>query len=297
MKKAFALPLCLMILPLFAQNVRTPSGTVRRFENFKSKFVDARTIDVWLPENYSPQKKYAVLYMHDGQMLFDSANTWTQTEWGVDETLTQLMTDKKIRECIVVGIWNNGRKRHAEYFPQKALVYLPEYGKQQLMPLLAEGPMGDNYLKFLVTELKPFIDSTFSTLKDQQNTFIAGSSMGGLISLYAICEYPNVFYGAACLSTHWTGTYTADNNPIPDAILQYMKNHLPAPSNHKIYFDHGTATLDSLYAPFQIKADEIMKQKGYTSANWMSKVYPGENHTETAWRKRFAVPAEFLLKK
>ena len=76
----------------------------------------------------------------------------------------------------------------------------------------------DAYLKFLVTELKPFIDSTFSVATDRSNTFIAGSSMGGLISMYAVCEYPAVFGGAACLSTHWPGIFTAENNPIPEAF-------------------------------------------------------------------------------
>jgi predicted alpha/beta superfamily hydrolase len=159
------------------------------------------------------------------------------------------------------------------------------------------GPNSDNYLKFVVTELKPFIDSTFSTLKDQPNTFISGSSMGGLISMYAICEYPEVFGGAACLSTHWPGTFTVENNPVPDAFLKYLKDHLPLPANHRIYFDYGSETLDALYKPFQLQADEIMKAKGYTLKNWVTREFPGDNHSEKAWNKRFSIPALFLLEK
>ena len=308
----FTLPAFIILVLLlvgensFGQKVVVSSGTVTRFENFTSKYVDPRNVDVWLPDNYSNSKKYAVFYMQDGQMLFDSTHTWTHQEWGVDETLGKLMKEKKIRDCIVVGIWNIGEKRHAEYCPQKPVESLSS--KQLDTLYTAKNPYGqlvfgnnkinsDNYLKFLINELKPFIDSTFSTLKDQQNTFIAGSSMGGLISFYAICEYPNVFGGAACLSTHWTVLYRADHNPAPAAIFEYMKNHLPSPKDHKIYFDHGTTTLDTLYAPFQKEADEVMKAHGYTSKNWETKVFNGESHSEQSWRKRFDIPALFLLKK
>jgi len=100
--------------------VPTPEqGRVVRHENFTSAHVTPRHVDVWLPAHYTPGKKYAVLYMQDGQMLFDSALTWNKQEWGVDETLTMLMEGKEIKDCIVVGIWNGGRSRHAEYFPQK----------------------------------------------------------------------------------------------------------------------------------------------------------------------------------
>lgn len=281
------------------------NGTTRRFSDFNSKYVDSRNIDIWLPDGYDAKKKYAVLYMHDGQMLFDSTINWNHQEWGIDETLGKLIKEKKIKDCIVVGIWNTP-KRHVEYFPQKALDYLSDSEKTDLLNitvgenkilLMEGGPISDNYLKFIVNELKPFIDSGFSTLKDQQNTFISGSSMGGLISMYAICEYPEVFGGAACLSTHWPGTFTVENNPVPAAFLKYLKDHLPLPANHRIYFDYGSETLDALYKPFQLQADEIMKAKGYTSKNWISLEFPGENHSEKAWNKRFNIPAQFLLEK
>jgi enterochelin esterase-like enzyme len=289
----------------FENQVQTAYGTIKRFENFPSVHVGARNIDVWLPDGYDPGKKYAVLYMHDGQMLFDSTTNWNRQEWGIDETLGKLIKEKKIKDCIAVGIWNTS-KRHVEYFPQKALAYLSDSEKTDLlnitvgenkMRLMESGPISDNYLKFIVTELKPFIDSTFSTFKDQPNTFISGSSMGGLISMYAICEYPDIFGGAACLSTHWPGTLPGENNPVPSALLIYMQDHLPFPVNHKIYFDYGSETLDAFYKPFQLKADEIMKAKGYSSVNWITREFPGENHSEKAWNKRFNIPVVFLLGK
>jgi DUF1680 family protein/enterochelin esterase-like enzyme len=282
------------------------SGRVQRLKNFKSAFVDARNVDVWLPEGYSEKKKYAVLYMHDGQMLYDSATTWNKQEWGVDEVVGKLIAERKIRDCIVVGVWNNVQYRHIEYFPQKALEYLTPAEKTELLNtttgeekkrLLFDGPVSDNYLKFLVRELKPAIDSSFSTLADRQNTFIAGSSMGGLISMYAICEYPGIFGGAACISTHWPGTFKSQDNPVPGAFLTYLKNHLPSPKDHKIYFDFGSATLDAMYKPYQQQADVIMKAKGFTSENWITKEFPGEDHSERAWRKRLDIPLVFLLGK
>lgn len=291
--------ICCLLTGFFvsAQTPYVQTGSIRRMENFPSKYVQPRNVDVWLPENYSPKKKYAVLYMHDGQSLFDATITWNKQEWAVDETLGKLIKEKKIRKCIVVGIWNNGAQRHAEYFPQRALDNPTIKNFPYLSQLFPDGPLANNYLQFIVKELKPYIDSTFSTLPDQENTFIAGSSMGALISIYAICEYPSVFHGAACLSTHWTGIFKAENNPVPAALVEYLKSNLPMPYNHKIYFDYGSKTLDSLYAPFQAMVDGVMKSKGYTTDNWITKEFPGEDHSESAWRRRFAIPAVFLLHK
>jgi predicted alpha/beta superfamily hydrolase len=289
-----------------AQQMPVPSsGKIERISNFNSKFVDARHVDVWLPEGYSTDKKYAVLYMHDGQMLYDSAAAWNKQEWGVDETLGLLMKDKKIKDCIVVGIWNSGKNRHIDYFPQKPFESLTPFQKDTLLKanrtngavVFSGKVQSDAYLKFLVTELKPFIDSTYSTLTNRSNTFIAGSSMGGLISMYAICEYPNVFGGAACLSTHWPGTFTTHNNPIPAAFVRYMKKHLPSPKNHRIYFDFGTATLDALYEPYQLQVDAVMKQKRFNAKNWKTLKFEGADHSENAWRNRLTQPILFLMGK
>ncbi len=288
-----------------AQVPNVSSGSIQRFENFQSKYVDARKVDVWLPEDYSSKKKYAVLYMQDGNALFDSTIMWNHQEWAVDETVTKMLNENKIKDIIIVGIWNNGAKRHPEYFPQKPFETLTKTQQEFITQQLQQKgriketfkPISDSYLKFLVQELKPFIDSEFSTKKDRQNTFIAGSSMGGLISLYAICEYPNVFSGAACMSTHWPGIFTIDNNPIPSAFANYLQNHLPKPNSHKIYFDYGDQTLDAMYPTLQKKVDEVLKAKGFTSKNWVTKFFPGENHSEVAWAKRLQTPLLFLLKK
>lgn len=288
----------------FAQLPRVASGKLERIENLASNYITPRNVDVWLPEGYDGKKKYAVLYMHDGQMLFDSTTTWNKQAWDIDETLGRLLKERKVRDVIVVGVWNT-TTRYTDYFPQRAFESLTHAERDTLYAivqrsgasLFAAGPINsDNYLKFLVTELKPYIDSHYATRQGRGDTFIAGSSMGGLISMYAICEYPDVFGGAACISTHWPGIFTADN-PIPKAFYEYLKQHLPNPKKHKIYFDYGDATLDALYPPLQKEVDKIMQEKGWTSRNWMTKYFPGENHSERAWRKRFDIPMIFLLGK
>lgn len=289
----------------YTQVINVSNGRIVSFKDFPSKFVTARNVDVWLPDSYSSQKTYSVLYMQDGQMLFDSSNTWLHQEWGVDETMGRLLSEKKIKDCIVVGIWNAGAQRHTDYFPQKPFEALTAIQRDTIYKAVRpnndrvfSGTVhADNYLKFLVTELKPFIDSSFSVKKGRANTFIAGSSMGGLISMYAICEYPNVYGGAACLSTHWTGIFTNKNNPIPQAFLDYLSKHIPSTKDHKLYFDRGTATLDSLYGPYQLKADAIIYNAGYSNNNFMTKVFEDAIHSERAWANRLDIPILFLLKK
>lgn len=289
-----------------AQNPQKASaGKIEHIENFTSKFVEPRNIDIWLPENYDGKKKFAVLYMHDGQMLFDSATTWNHQSWNIDDVATKLMQTGKTHDFIVVGVWNAGKQRHANYFPQKPFESLNFVEKDSITKRLqAKGrtkdffqPNSDNYLKFLVSELKPMIDKKYKVYTQKQHTFIAGSSMGGLISMYAICEYPSVFGGAACLSTHWVGTFSTENNPIPNAFMAYLKKHLPNPQKHKIYFDCGDETLDALYPAIQKQIDEVMKAKGFNEKNWQTQYFKGKDHSEKSWNERLDIPLIFLFGK
>jgi predicted alpha/beta superfamily hydrolase len=282
---------------------KASSGKIDKYENFQSKYVTERNVEVWLPDGYSPKNKYAVVYMHDGQMLFDASTSWNQQSWDVDDVAAKLIQEGKVQNFIVVGIWNGGKTRHADYFPQKPYESLTQEQRDFIIKQLQSlgntevfKPVSDNYLKFMVTELKPFIDKKYSVYTDRKHTFIAGSSMGGLISMYAICEYPKIFGGAACLSTHWPGTFSLENNPIPDAFVNYLKTNLPDPKTHKIYFDYGDQTLDAMYAPLQKKANDAMKSKGFSDKNWITKFFPGDDHSEKSWNRRLHFPLEFLLK-
>jgi predicted alpha/beta superfamily hydrolase len=296
--------LTLSLFLVFGGNARAEvsKGTLERITNFPSINVAPRNIDIWLPEGYDSTRKYAVIYMHDGQMLFDSTTTWNKQEWGADEVAASLMAENKIRPCIIVGVWNNGDYRYSEYYPEKSLTFLSERRRAKLIRKTKMGePLADEYLLFLVKELKPYIDSHYSTFTDRENTVIMGSSMGGLISLYAICEFPDVFSGAGCISTHLpmigVNLFRKNDNRVAKSFRKYLTEHLPSPKDHKIYFDHGTKTLDATYEPYQKKVDRLMTEAGYTEKNWTTRKYEGHDHSERSWNSRLSVPFVFLLGK
>jgi predicted alpha/beta superfamily hydrolase len=279
--------------PVFAQTPSVAAGKVERYENFKSAFISPRTIDVWLPENYDSNKPLGVLYMHDGQMLFDSLHTWNKQEWGVDETLSALASSSSCQQTIVVGIWNTAQRRQ-EYFPQKVFDDLPLPLRDSIGKDIGGSPRSDAYLAFIVTELKPFIDSIYATKRDKEHTLIAGSSMGALISFYAVCEYPHVFSGAACISTHWPGSVYRNTKEVPEAFARYANRHLPLPPA-KLYFDSGTIGLDSLYRYGDALIQKALAERGYTRKNYRIKLFNGADHSEKSWNKRLYAPMRYLL--
>jgi len=271
------------------------SDTYLRYENFPSKYVLPRNVEVWLPPKYDQMDSLPVLYMFDGQDIFHGHRSWLGNYdhgWQVDETLDSLANAGVVPEVMVVGIFHTGERRVSEYMPAK-----PEALVQQRMQeadprfkkLFENKEISSNeQLRFIVEELKPFIDGNFKTRKDPANTFISGSSMGGLISAYAICEYPEVFGGAACISTHW---------PALDGVfVEYIKTNLPDPKTHKIYFDFGTEGLDGEYEPYQVVVDSLMEARGFEKEiNWMTRKFEGHDHNSLGWRPRFHIPMTFLL--
>lgn len=284
-----------------ATSYKVTSGKLEALGNVPSKYITPRQVHVWLPDDYPEADEYAVIYMHDGQMLFDAAQSWNDQEWKVDEVLGRLLTEPKLqRKAIVVGVANGGELRHREYFPQKAFEMMDagvqnnirsEYEQLSDQELLA-----DNYLKFLVEELKPIIDKKYATSQDKDLTCIMGSSMGGLISLYAYCEYPEVFGRAACLSTHWTGIFSNVSNPIPDALLAYLDQHLPeGGAGGRMYFDLGTETLDTLYLPHQMRVDSLISKRDYSRNQIRTRIFKGHKHDEASWASRLNIPLSFLL--
>jgi predicted alpha/beta superfamily hydrolase len=226
--------------------------------------------------------------MQDGQNLFDPAISFGGQAWEVDQVLCRLIQSHQAPAAIIVGIWNTGSHRFADYMPQQAVT-------GEVVAHYAGGPTvsaaeldSDAYLKFIVTELKPAIDRTYRTQPDPAHTFLMGSSMGGLISAYAMAEYPTVFGGAACLSTHW---------PAGDgAVVDWLARHLPDPATHRFYFDHGDHGLDAQYASYQQRMDAALRAGGYTAdKNGLTRTFPGASHDEKSWRERVDLPLRFLL--
>lgn len=267
-------------------------GKIDRIDLFESKYVIPRRVDIWTPPTYTAvrMQRYEVLYMHDGENVFDSTSSkWSHTDWGIDETITRLMVEGSIQPTMVVAMWSTDI-RAAEYMPQKLPDSLSSMGLNRMIQKLNKtGICSDNYLRFIVEEVKPYVDSHYRTLPGRQDTVIMGASMGGLISMYAMCEYPQVFSGAGCVSTHF---------PIGRGIaLKYLQEHLPDPKDHKFYFDFGTKTVDKSYERYQVRADRILSEGGYRQpVNWITRKFEGLMHSETDWRKRVHIPLEFLLK-
>ncbi len=271
------------------------TGATESWHRVPSRHVDARDVDVWLPPSYGrePERRYPVLYMHDGQNLFDPSLSYTGIDWDIDGAMTRLIEagdvgPGNIREAIVVGV-SNTPLRFAEYMP-KAPVRTATVGSG-----IEGGPVGppedlrsDDYLRFLVDELKPFIDAQYRTQPGRDETFVMGSSMGGLISLYAIARYPKVFGGVGAVSTHW---------PACDGcMVDWFGAHLPDARTHRLYFDYGTAGIDARYAPYQIRMDAALRDAGYVEGReWITRSFDGADHNEAAWRARVDLPLRFLL--
>lgn len=259
------------------------------FRPLAAKAVASRDVWVWLPPGYDDARaRYPVIYMHDGQNLFDVATSNFGMEWGIDETMTQLIAGGVVRPAIIVGV-RSSDKRFEEYMPKKAVgTDVVSTGIEGRPTYRAADLIADRYLAFLAGELKPFIDRTYRTLPGRDETFIAGPSMGGLISAYAVSEHPDVFGAAACVSTHW---------PAGDGgAVDYFARALPSPGAHRFYFDFGTATLDALYEPFQRRMDAAMEARGYRrGVDWVTLKFDGAEHNEKAWAARADQLLIFLL--
>lgn len=226
-----------------------------------------RRIWMYLPKGYATsKKKYPVLYMHDGQNLFNE-QTATFGEWGIDEALDSLQP-KTGKEAIVVGIDNGVKARINEYSPYDN----QKFGKGE----------GSQYVDFIVSTLKPFIDNTFRTLKDSNNTFIAGSSLGASISLYALAKYPNIFAGAGIFSpAFWT-------TPALYSDVEKAKWS----TKKKIFFYAGGKESDDMVPDMNKMIDLIQAKGNYAIKKIVS---PLGNHNEKAWREEFPEFYLFML--
>ncbi|UOE46803.1 alpha/beta hydrolase-fold protein [Mucilaginibacter sp. SMC90] len=213
-----------------------------------------RRVWICLPAGYDTgRKQYPVIYMHDGQNLFDEY-TSGYGEWGIDELMDKIPTQQ---ESIIVGIDHGGEYRITEYDP-----YSSKYGEGR----------GDDYVQFLIKRLKPYIDTHYRTQTDAAHTTIAGSSMGGLISMYAALKYPEVFGNAGIFSpAFWIAPQ------IYDQAQQAVVN-----KKSRFYFVCGDAESESMVADMQKMAD-IVKAKGIRASNAPVTVIKGASHNEKQW--------------
>lgn len=246
------------------------TGEVLYHNNFEGRGLLPRNIVIWLPPGYDSlsEKYYPVLYMHDGQNIFDPATSAFGIDWQMDETADSLIKANEIDELIIVGIYNT-HHRQTEYVPSDT---------------------GYNYMKFISEELKPFIDKTYRTLPDRKNTAVAGSSAGGLISLMMLWEYPNIFSKGACVSP----AFKISNIDFVDDVKNYSGLKKPI----KIYIDNGGVGIEEKLQPGIDEMLSALKDKGYGEGNdllWFKD--SKSEHNESAWAKRAHIFLKYLFPK
>ncbi|MBT8323727.1 MAG: alpha/beta hydrolase [Winogradskyella sp.] len=245
----------------------TASQQVTKFNIEAPQLGATKTIWVYLPKTYqTSNKSYPTIYMHDAQNLFDKETSYIG-EWQVDEYLDSL-TDK---ESIVIGIEHGNEKRIDELTPYKH----DKYG----------GGNGDAYLSFIRQTLKPHIDVAYRTLKDKQNTSICGSSLGGLISFYAILKYPETFNNALVFSpSFW----------FSEAIFE-MAQETVIPDTSRFYFLVGTNESEDMVIN-QERMIDLLLNKGVNRDNIYNKIVEGGKHNEALWATYFPEAYQWLYK-
>lgn len=233
-----------------------------------------RRIWLYLPPGYATarRQRYPVLYLQDGQNVFDEATSFSG-EWGVDETLNQLVAAGQHHTgCIVVAIDNGGEHRLDEYSPWANAAY-------------QKGGEGDQYTNFLALTLKPYIDAHYRTRPDAAHTAIAGSSMGGLLALYAGLKYPMLFGRVGVFSPAiWFAK---------DSILAYERRR-PAPVASRFYFVAGPGESETML-PLMAEARNALLAKGVKPSQIEFKAPPDGKHAEWFWRREFGPAYRWLL--
>lgn len=229
-----------------------------------------RTVRLYLPPGYERSREhYPVLYMHDGQNLFDEATAYAGKEWGVDEALNRLAREQNLR-VIVVGIDNGGADRIHELNAWDN----PAYGKGE----------GARYMAFIVEVLKPWVDAHYRTLPDRRHTAIMGSSMGGLISSYAVSHYARVFASAGIFSpAYW----------MAPQVFSDTEKH-PPPRGERIYFYAGGSE-NELMVPDMKRMVTVLRSTGLPASNLEVHVDPVGRHNEDAWRAEFPRAVRWLF--
>ncbi|HKQ99154.1 MAG TPA: alpha/beta hydrolase-fold protein [Pyrinomonadaceae bacterium] len=268
-----------------AQSGHTLTGEFRTLRNFHSRFLKSdRDILVYLPPGYEADKKrrYPVLYLHDGQNLFDGATAFIKgQEWRADETAEALIKSKKIKPLIIVGVYNAGRDRIDEYTPTQ------DAGHRM-------GGKGDLYGRMLVEELKPMIDREYRTLTSASNTGLGGSSLGALVSLYLALKYPQTFGLVAVVSPSvWW-----DDRMILRAVEALEKK-----PRLRIWLDTGTKEGGNAAEEVNTTKNARLLRDALVSKGWKEGAdlkyleVEGGEHNERAWAERFNRILEFLFPK
>jgi len=299
MRWIIALWLALLAAPVFAQG--QDQGRRLEYTHVAAAGLSEQRLTIWLPPGYdTATRRYPVVYMHDGQNLFDPAQSSFNKVWAADKAMLSAMSASKVAPHIIVGIWAPGAARYRQYLPRDIYLAAPPAVRAQ-MDTTAGGPVvSDAYLAWLAGPLKQWVDASFRTLPGRDDTAIIGSSMGGLFSCYAFLHRPDVYGQAGCVSTHWPAidprAVGAENPALTALWDEWFAAHLGAADGRRLWMDHGTATLDGFYAPYQQVVDARLSASGWVQGrDWQSRIYPGAAHEENAWAARLPEIFTWLL--
>lgn len=284
----------------------TDLGRLLEYPQVAAAGLPPQRLTIWLPPGYGRStRRYPVLYMHDGHNLFELKNSNFNKIWAADRAMLRAVASGRIAPHIIVGIWAPGADRYRQYLPADIHAAAPPALRAR-MDRMAGGPIvSEAYLVWLAGPLKQWVDASFRTLPDRDHTAIAGSSMGGLMSCYAFLRRPEVYGRAACISSHRPAIdprevgQTGDPGDAALAALwgEWFAAGLGAPAGRRLWLDHGTATLDAFYAPYQRTVDAHIAARGWRRGrDWESRVYPGAAHEENAWAARLTEILVWLLR-
>ena len=241
------------------------TGTLKHHRQMQGEGILPRDVIVWLPPDYDHSKKrYPVLYMHDGQNIVDPYTSAFGVDWEIDETCTRLIEDKVITPLIVVGIYNT-EERAVEY---------------------AHGTKGSAYMKFIAEVLKPFIGTNYRTNPSRNNTFIGGSSLGGLCAFMLAWEFPHVFSKALCISPAFK--YKKEDGSVDVDYVQIVRESKRPKKRIFFYMDIGNDRIDKMLQPGVDEMISALREKGFKRDRDYVFIYD-ENaaHSEVDWAKRF----------
>ena len=286
-----------LAVPLHAED----SGRLLEYDGVAAAGLPPQRLTIWLPPGYDAgEGRYPVLYMHDGHNLFDPAESNFNKIWAADKAMRAAVQSGKVEPHIIIGIWAPGTDRHRQYLPRSLYDMTAGDLRAQMDSLTPGGVISDRYLDWIAGPLKAWVDQSFRTRPGRDDTAIVGSSMGGLMSCYAILERPEVFGRAGCVSSHWPAV---DPSAIDEAQLKalwdgWFAARLGQPDGRRVWMDHGTATLDAFYAPYQQVIDARFAAAGWQKGrDWESRVYEGAEHEENAWAARLTEVFGWLLAK
>lgn len=286
-----------LAVPLHAED----SGRLLEYDGVAAAGLPPQRLTIWLPPGYDAgEGRFPVLYMHDGHNLFDPAESNFNKIWAADKAMRAAVQSGKVEPHIIIGIWAPGTDRHRQYLPRSLYDMTAGDLRAQMDSLTPGGVISDRYLDWIAGPLKAWVDQSFRTRPGRDDTAIVGSSMGGLMSCYAFLDRPEVFGRAGCVSSHWPAV---DPSAIDEAQLKalwdgWFAARLGQPDGRRVWMDHGTATLDAFYAPYQQVIDARFAAAGWQKGrDWESRVYEGAEHEENAWAARLPEVFGWLLAK